>query len=379
MRYSTFKDKKISMLGMGGMRFPKREDGTVDAEGLRALVDFAIKNGVNYFDTAWGYHRGMSESLLGEVLSAYPRESYFLADKFPGYDLAFIDMVKEIFPKQLERCRTDYFDFYLFHNVSEMNINQYLDPKYGIFDYLVERKREGKIRHLGFSGHGSLQTLERFLNAYGEEMEFGMIQLNWLDYTFQNAREKVKLFSSYGIPVWVMEPVRGGKLLNLSDAHKQRLAALAPERTLAEWAFRFVTSIPEVKVVLSGMSSIEQLSENVATFSDGKTLSEAEMQTIIDIGREMTADGTYPCTSCRYCTEYCPKGLNIPWLIELYNEQIYSKRNFEKWIGIEHTSCEEHPTACIGCRACEAVCPQNIPVSEVMADFADKIIKKKEA
>lgn len=376
MIYSTFKDKSISALGLGGMRFPKNEDGTVNISALRELVDFAIENGINYFDTAWGYHGGESETVLGEVLSAYPRESYFLADKFPGYDLAYIDMVKEIFPKQLEKCRTDYFDFYLFHNVSEVNIEQYLDPARGIFDYLVERKREGKIRHLGFSGHGSLQTLERFLDAYGEEMEFGMIQLNWLDYTFQNAREKVKLFSSYGIPVWVMEPVRGGKLLHLDEKHKERLAALAPERTLAEWAFRFVQSIPEVKFTLSGMSNLEQLKENIATFSEKKPLNDKEMQTILDIGREITSVGTHPCTSCRYCTEYCPRGLNIPWLIELYNTQIYSGRNFERSMGVEVVSENKRPTACIGCRACEAVCPQNIKISEVMAEFAEKIAKK---
>lgn len=373
MIYNSFQGKRISALGLGGMRFPTCEDGKVDIEKVREMVDFAIRSGINYFDTAWGYHGGQSETVLGEVLSAYPRESYFLASKFPGYDLSNIGKVKEIFPKQLERCRTEYFDFYLFHNVCELNIDGYLDEKNEIFSYLFEQKRQGRIRHLGFSGHGSLETIERFLDAYGDAMEFGMFQINWLDWNFQNAREKVKMLASRGIPVWVMEPVRGGKLMHIEPKHQERLAALAPERTLAAWAFGFVQSIPEVVVTLSGMSNMEQLRENIGIFSEKKPLNQEEIQTILDIAREMTSAGTYPCTACRYCTEYCPQALNIPWLIELYNEQVYSGGGFRVPMALDAVGEDKKPSACLSCRACEAVCPQNLKISELMADFSQRM------
>ena len=175
------------------------------------MFDCAMAQGINYYDTAWGYHNGNSELVTGENLSRYPRDSYYLATKFPGYDLANMDKVKEIFEKQLEKCRVDYFDFYLFHNVCEMNIDEYLNPAHGIYDYLMEQKRNGRIRHLGFSAHGSYSVMKRFLEAYGKDMEFCQIQLNYLDWTFQDAKAKVQLLERYQIPVWVMEPLRGRK------------------------------------------------------------------------------------------------------------------------------------------------------------------------
>nr|WP_330363823.1 aldo/keto reductase [Butyrivibrio sp. WCD2001] len=176
------------------------------------MVDRAMTAGINYYDTAFGYHDGNSEIVMGEILSGYPRDSYYIATKFPGYDLSNMPKVKEIFEKQLEKTGMEYFDFYLFHNVCEMNINQYLDPKYGIFDYLMEHKKNGRIKHLGFSCHGEYEVLKRFLDAYGEHMEFCQLQLNYLDWKFQKAEDKVKLLNDMNIPVWVMEPLRGGKL-----------------------------------------------------------------------------------------------------------------------------------------------------------------------
>ena len=182
MIYRDFKGMKLSALGMGAMRLPTKEgaDSAVDEAAAAKMVAYAMDHGVNYYDTAWGYHGGNSEAVMGRILQEYPRESFFLATKFPGYDLSNMDKVEEIFREQLKKCPVEYFDFYLFHNVCEMNIDAYLDPKHGIFQYLMKQKEEGRIRHLGFSAHGSLPVLERFLDAYGEAMEFGQLQLNWM-------------------------------------------------------------------------------------------------------------------------------------------------------------------------------------------------------
>ena len=195
MVYKKFQDLQLSALGMGAMRFPviDGDDQKIDEEATAKMVKYAIEQGVNYFDTAWGYHGGNSELVMGKVLSVYPREKFYLATKFPGYDLANMEKVEEIFEKQLEKCRVSYFDFYLFHNVCEMNINEYLDEKYGIFEYLMKQKENGRIRHLGFSAHGSIEVMRRFLEAYGEHMEFGQLQVNYVDWKFQEAKAKVEL------------------------------------------------------------------------------------------------------------------------------------------------------------------------------------------
>ena len=211
MIYREFKGLKLSQLGFGAMRLPviDGDDAKVDVDQTRRMVDYAMEHGVNYYDTAWGYHGEHSESVMVEALGRYPRDSYFFADKFPGYDLANMPKVKEIFKTQMERTGLEYFDFYLLHNVCEMNIEQYLDPQYGIMDYLLEQKKAGRIRHFGFSCHGVLPVMKQFLEAYGDEMEFCQLQLNYLDWTFQHGREKVELLAEYNIPVWVMEPPCG--------------------------------------------------------------------------------------------------------------------------------------------------------------------------
>ncbi len=375
MIYKNFQDKKLSALGMGCMRLPLcgEENADIDKEATREMLAYAMEKGINYYDTAWGYHDGKSETVMGELLAEYPRESFYLASKFPGYDLSNMNKVEEIFEAQLKKCRVDYFDFYLFHNVCEKNIDAYLDPQYGIFEYLMKQKKNGRIRHLGFSAHGNMDTMKQFLSAYGHAMEFCQLQINWLDWEFQNAKEKVELVSSYGIPVWVMEPVRGGSLVNLKPEYEQALRTLRPDATNAEWAFRFLQTMPEMIVTLSGMSNFEQLKENIATYESEAPLSEKEKEILFGIGRAMTGKNVLPCTACRYCTEHCPMDLNIPWLIELYNEHVYSGGGFIAPMALSALSADKLPSACLGCRACEAVCPQNIKISEMMADFAEKM------
>ena len=370
MVYKQFQDLQLSALGMGAMRLPviDKNDEKIDEEATAKMVKYAIEEGINYFDTAWGYHGGHSELVMGKVLSEYPRESFYLASKFPGYDLANMPKVEEIFEKQLEKCRVSYFDFYLFHNVCEMNINEYLDEKYGIFEYLMKQKEDGRIRHLGFSAHGSVEVMRRFLEAYGKHMEFCQIQLNYVDWKFQEADAKVELLKEYGIPVWVMEPLRGGTLASLSEENTEKLKALRPEEKTPAWAFRYRQTIPEVVVTLSGMSNYEQLEENLHTFENEKPLDPKEMETILGIADSMV--NGVPCTSCHYCTSHCPQGIDIPSMLKLYNEHSFTGGGFIAPMALMAVPEDKQPSACVGCRSCEAVCPQQIKISEVLEDFS---------
>ena len=375
MIYREFQGEKLSALGMGAMRLPvvDGDDARIDEAAAAAMVDYAMAHGVNYYDTAWGYHNGNSELVMGRALARYPRESYFLADKFPGYDLSNMDKAESIFEKQLEKCGVEHFDFYLFHNVCEMNIDAYLDPKYGIFDYLTAQKKAGRIRHLGFSAHGSYAVMKRFLEAYGSEMEFCQIQLNYLDWKFQGAKEKVELLQEYNIPVWVMEPLRGGKLASLAPADEEKLQALRPQEGIPAWAFRFLQSIPAVTVTLSGMSNTEQMQENIRTYETEQPLDENEMQTLLGIADAMVGKIALPCTACHYCVSHCPQGLDIPNLLALYNEHCFTDGGFIAPMALSAVPEDKRPNSCIGCRSCEAVCPQQIRISEAMADFARKL------
>lgn len=374
MVYKDFQGLRLSALGLGAMRLPALGDNQseINVAETEKMVAYAMEHGINYYDTAWGYHDGHSETVIGQVLRSYPRDSYYLATKFPGYDLSNMDKIEEIFEKQLEKCGVDYFDFYLFHNVCEMNIDAYLDPKYGIFDYLIRQKENGRIRHLGFSAHASCEVMQRFLDAYGAHMEFGQLQLNWIDWTFQNAKEKAALLAKYQIPVWVMEPLRGGKLASVSEDAAQKLRALRPDEDLPAWAFRFLQGIEGVTMILSGMSTMEQLQNNIRTFETERKLNKTEWDTLLGIAEEMIQK-ILPCTACRYCTAHCPKGLDIPKLLELYNEHCFTGGGFIAPMALMAMPQEKHPSACIGCRSCEAVCPQQIKISEAMADFHKKL------
>lgn len=375
MIYKEYQNLKLSALGMGTMRLPVREkdDSLIDEEKTAEMIAYAMEQGVNYYDTAWGYHGGNSETVVGKILSRYPRERYYLATKFPGYDLSNMGKAEEIFEEQLKKCRVDYFDFYLFHNVCEMNIDAYLDEKYGTFDYLMKQKENGRIRHLGFSAHGSYDVMKRFLEKYGEHMEFCQIQLNWLDWTFQDAKAKVELLREYGLPVWVMEPLRGGRLASLSEEDEKKLKACRPEEKTAAWAFRFLQTLPEVTMVLSGMSDMAQLQDNIKTYETEKPLDEREMSTLLGVAAEMLKQSNLPCTACHYCVSHCPQKLDIPELISLYNEHCFTGGGFLAPMLVTTLPEEKRPGACIGCRSCEAVCPQQIKISEAMSDFAEKL------
>lgn len=378
MIYKDFQNLRLPMLGFGSMRLPLLPgggDGDVDEAAVAEMVALAMERGANYFDTAYGYHNGNSERVMGRVLSRYPRESWLLASKFPGYDVSNIrpDRVEAIFEEQLEKCGVDYFDFYLFHNVYERNVGPYLDPDNRVLEYLLRQKEAGRIRHLGFSAHGSLAVIQRFLDAYGEYMEFGQLQLNYLDWDFQGTRAKAEELNRRHIPIWVMEPLRGGRLARLSDGDAARLAVLRPEESMPGWAFRFLQGVPGVTMVLSGMSSLEQLRANLDTFETDRPLSEAEKAALLDVAAGMVQEQVLPCTACRYCVDHCPRHLDIPGLLALYNEHTFTGGGFIAPMAVEALPEEKRPAACIGCRSCEAVCPQQLKISEAMADFSRKL------
>lgn len=361
MKYIDFKGEKISALGLGCMRFPllDGEQEHVDEAATAEIVDLAIQSGINYFDTAWGYHGGKSELIIGKMLKKYPRESFHLATKFPAIDAQQVKQVADYFEKQLEKCQTDYFDFYLCHNVCERNIDWFTDPEIGIVSYLLEQKKAGRIRHFGFSTHGSRAVIKRFLDAFGQDVEFCQIQLNYLDWQLQSAKEKVELLNNYGVAVWVMEPVRGGRLAELPEKHMAKLQEMRPNTTAPEWAFRFLQGIPGVGVVLSGMSNLQQVRENIQTFSTAEPLTKRENNALLDIAAEMIEENAVPCTACGYCLDRCPRNLPIPELIKGFNDQT--------------KPAATGPESCIGCRSCEALCPQGIKISEVLKQYSTKL------
>jgi len=376
MIYNDFNGIKLSALGMGNMRLPVMDgnDSRIDVEHAKRMIDYCMEAGINYYDTAYGYHGGQSELVVGELLKAYPRDSFYLASKFPGYDPSNWAKVSEIFEEQLQKCQVEYFDFYLFHNVCEMNVDAYLDSKYGIYDYLMEQKKNGRIKHLGFSAHGDIACMTKFLESYGKDMEFCQIELNYFDYKFQDAKGKVELLDKWNIPVWVMEPVRGGQLTTLSDDAGSKLKAARPDEEVVAWSFRFLQSIPSVTVTLSGMSNMEQLQANIGTYKEKKPLNEEEMNLILGIADEMIAKTTVPCTGCHYCVSKCPKELDIPFLLKLYNEaMVAGAGDFIAPMALSSVEAEKQPECCINCHSCEKVCPQTIHIPEELAKFAKKM------
>lgn len=372
MIYSNFQDKKLSLLGFGAMRLPTREDGSVDEALVRDMTKYAMDNGVNYFDTAFPYHGGHSEIVMGKVLGEYPRDSYYLATKYPGHQISDSYNPAEIFEEQLKKCGVDYFDFYLLHNVYENSIDVYLDPKWGIVDYFKEQKRLGRIKHLGFSTHAMTDGLKRFLDACGDDMEFCQIQLNYLDWTLQDAKAKYELLTQRGIPVWVMEPVRGGKLASLDAEKEAKLKRIRPDESIPAWGFRFLQGLPNVKIVLSGMSNMEQIVDNVKTFSKEKPLSNQEVDLLLEIAEGMK--NSIPCTACKYCTSGCPMGLDIPELIATYNEIRFAPV-VNSAMRMEALPENKQPSACIACGKCSQICPQGIDIPQAMKDFAEALDK----
>ncbi len=362
--------ENLSRLGFGCMRLPLTADKAIDEKELRRMTDYALEHGVNYFDTAWPYHGGHSEIAIGKALAAHPRETWFLADKFPGHQVAERYDPAAVFEEQLKKCGVEYFDFYLLHNVYENSFGVYTDPRWDILNYFLRQKERGRIRHLGFSSHARPDTLEKFLNWAGDAMEFCQIQLNCVDWTLQDARAKYELLTARGLPVWVMEPLRGGKLANLPEKDAEKLRALRPGESAASWSFRWLMRLPNVKMVLSGMSDFAQMEDNVRTFSSGAPQTDAEAEVMAGIAEGLK--NALPCTRCRYCCDGCPMQLDIPMLIHAYNDLKFSG-SMTVPMQMDALPEDKRPSACVACGACAAVCPQKIDIPAAMAEFAGKL------
>lgn len=379
MIFKSFEGKKLSLLGFGAMRLPTSPDGSIDEQAVFEMVKYAMAHGVNYFDTAYPYHSGLSETVLGRILSEYPRESYYLADKYPGHQVMSSYDPSVIFEDQLKKCRTDYFDFYLLHNVNEQSIKVYTDEKWGIIDYFKEQKRLGRIKHLGFSTHAYAKGLEEILDLIGADMDFCQIQINYLDYSLQSAKRKYEMLSERGIPVWVMEPLRGGKLANLPDDSSLSLLLKAGMTdSPVSYAFRFLHGFDNIKMILSGMSSFSQIKDNIEIFSELRPLSDSETDTLFKVAEGLKK--AVACTGCRYCTDGCPMGLDIPLLIAGYNDLSFSP-GVSASIPLQYLSEDKRPHACINCGACKTICPQNIDIPSVLESLShilDKLPKWEE-
>lgn len=387
MIVKPFQNLELSALGMGIMRLPTTsERGPIDEPKALEMIRYAYEHGINYFDTAYRYHSGESEILTGKALRDYPRGSFCLATKMPGNFMRFENgkcrfvgfleglesrTPQQIFEEQLNKCGVEYFDFYLLHGLSEASYPLYVNEELGIVDFLLQQKKKGRIRHLGFSAHAQPETIEKFL-SWRDCFEFAQIQINYLDWTLQNAQKTYGILTDRKIPVIAMEPCRGGKLTTLSGKAADILHAARPEDSQAKWAFRFLQSLDNVQVTLSGMSTLDQVKENIEIFSEHSPLSENEKQTLASVVDSML--DLVPCTACGYCVDDCPSALDIPKLISMYNETKYEK-SFTVHNTLSAMREEERPAACVSCGTCEKLCPQGIPISNVLRSFAELIAK----
>lgn len=364
MYYKKFQSVNLPALGMGALHLPmeKENPNRVDRREAQKVIDLALEGGINYIDTAYTYLNGDSERFLGEALSGYPRDSYYLATKY--YASADPD-IERVFEEQLRRLRTDYFDFYLLHSMDENFISTYMDKEKDYLGYLQKQKEAGRIRYLGFSSHAAPDTLERFLNWY-DGFDMALIQMNYLDWTLLDAKKQYEILANHGIPVWVMEPLKGGRLSVLSPEAAEILKGAAPERSLSSWGFRFLMGLDHVQMVLSGMSEAGQVLDNIKTFEKPEPLSESERKVLQKAAGIFLKDLGVPCSGCRYCCPACPAGLDIPLLIKGYNEQKISGQTW-RLAGLSQAA---GPEKCIRCGSCRTHCPQKIDIPGVLQEFA---------
>lgn len=346
-------------MGFGCMRFPKLSADKNDIDERRAeeMIDHAYASGVNYFDTAYTYHDNLSEAFTGRALSKFPRESYKLATKMPIWLLQNEEDASRIFAEQLERCQVDYFDFYLVHSLNAERIETM--EKLRLFDYLDGERARGRIRNLGFSFHDAPQLLNRLAVMHG--WDFAQIQLNYLDWDVQDAKLAYQILAENNLPVVVMEPVHGGSLADLPQPALDILTEKRPGDSAASWALRFAADLPEVFTVLSGMSTMEQLEDNVKTLSGFEPLSRDDRAVLDRALVEYKKSGAVPCTGCRYCMD-CPAGVDIPKNFAVYNQYKASGIKIAMEIQYYTLGKEKQAGNCVECGQCVPLCPQFIDI-----------------
>ena len=367
-----YRDIEVPLLALGCMRLPMRND-EIDQQELDRMVDYCMEHGANYFDTAYMYVDSKSEFAIGKSLKRYKREDFILADKSPIYKMKTREDVRKIFEEQLKKCQVEYFDFYMCHNINKNTVDTYRNV--AMYDELVKLKKEGKIKYLGFSFHGTPDILREVVKEH--KWDFAQLQINYLDWDVVKAKEQYDIVQAEGIPVTVMEPLRGGGLVNLSDKALAKLKEHYPDTTPASFGLRWAASRKNVVTVLSGMSNLQQVKENIQTFIDYKEMTEDEIKVADEISKIIQSQGEINCTACKYCMEVCPRGINIPAAFALYNQYKVSKSKMSFTMYYDTLSEAEQPDACIKCGLCSKNCPQNLDIPALLTKIADEYKKIK--
>lgn len=364
---------ETSLLGFGCMRFPTTSEGKIDEPKAEEMIDKAIAAGVNYIDTAYPYHDKQSEPFVGKVLKKYPRNSFYLATKLPVWLVETKTDIERIFEEQLERLQTDYIDFYLLHAMNKERFDKM--KEIGCMDVLEAKRAEGKIKYIGFSFHDSYEVFEE---AIGErEWDFCQIQLNYMDADEQAGLKGYELAASKGIPVVVMEPIKGGSLASFAEDITSEFERLDADASVASFALRWVGSLPGIKVILSGMSTMEQVEDNLKTFGEFKLLSAEEKETIDKVVETLNSRIQNGCTGCRYCMP-CPAGVDIPACFSAWNTyHMYQNYNAVSWKWEHDIGTEKQAKNCVKCGKCEAVCPQKISIREDLSKVQKDLEEKK--
>ncbi len=364
-----YKDITIPLLGLGCMRLPMKGD-EIDQQELDRMVDYCMEHGANYFDTAYMYVDSKSEFAIGKSLKRFKREDFMLADKSPIYKMNTPQDVRKIFNEQLKKCQVEYFDFYMCHNINKNSVGTYRDVH--MVEELAKLKEEGKIKYLGFSFHGTPEILREVVKDY--EWDFAQLQVNYLDWDVVKAHEQYDIVQAQGIPVTVMEPLRGGGLVNLSDKALKKLKENS-DNSPAAFGLRWAASRDNVVTVLSGMSNLQQVKENIQTFIDYKDMDEKEEKLADEIAKIIQSQGEINCTACKYCMKVCPRGINIPALFALYNQ--YKVTNNKMLFGIyyETLADDEKADKCIKCGLCSKNCPQSLDIPTLLTKINDEYNK----
>lgn len=367
MRTSQRSGDTVSLLGFGAMRLPQNGERPRDVDAATALrmVDMAMEGGINYFDTAYVYHDGASETILGDALSRYPRDSFKLATKVIPRVVEREEDIERIFDEQLKRCRVDFFDYYLVHCVFHSRLEAI--KKFRFIERLHEKKQRGLIRNLGFSYHDGASVLGEVLDLY--DWDFAQIQLNYLDWELQDSRQLYTELNGRNIPVIVMEPVRGGALATLSESAVAILKEADPQASPASWAIRFAASLPGVLTVLSGMSTPEQVADNLKTMNGFVPLSDADRETLHRALAAYRESGAIPCTACGYCMD-CPAGVDIPRNFAVYNAYTVSGSALHFGLEMGVLGAEKQASRCVGCGHCVPLCPQRLDIPALMDKVA---------
>lgn len=360
-----------SMLGFGCMRFPTMPDGKIDEVKATAMIETAMANGVTYIDTAYPYHNGESEPFVGKVLKNHRRDSFFLATKLPVWLIKSRADVRRLFEEQLRRLQVDYIDFYLLHALDGDRWETLV--KLGVPEEVAELKKEGKIRYMGFSFHDEYPVFEKIITH--RPWDFVQIQYNYIDTKIQAGDKGYDLATKMNIPVIVMEPIKGGTLANLPSDIAQVFKDHDPKASLSSWALRWVADHPNVKVILSGMSTMDHVHDNLNTFNDYKPLNDTERALIDKVNGIILSRTRNGCTGCEYCMP-CPYGVNIPRNFRIWNDlgvfKDVQKANRRYWIDMK---AEERADMCQACGACEAVCPQHLTIIEDLKQVVKDIPK----